>query len=69
MITTSADNCFMRQYSWARNNCRMISTSSGSSIRASTMGRSPEIPWAQSVVISRELALNTSGEGRREESE
>ena len=33
MMTRSADNCFMRQYSCARNNWRTISRSSASSMR------------------------------------
>src|ERR1700678_4321351 len=64
MITTSADNCFMRQYSCARSIWRMMSTSSGSSMRARMIGRSPEIPCAHSVEISSELRASTSAVGR-----
>src|SRR5271170_5139137 len=65
MMTTSADNCFMRQFSCARSNWRMMSTSSGSSMRARMIGKSPEIPCDQSVEISSELRASTSAVGRR----
>ena len=69
MMTTSADNCFIRQYSCARSNWRTISTSSVSSMRTTTMGKSPEIPWAQSAERSSVLRLSTSEDGREEASE
>src|SRR6266487_2831452 len=69
IMTRSADNCFVRQYSCARSNCRTISTSSALSMRASTIGRSPEMPWAHSAERSSVLRLSTSEDGRSDASE
>ena len=48
-ITRSTASRFIRQYSCARRSCRMMPRSSGSSIRTSTIGTSPEMPCAHSA--------------------
>ena len=59
----------MRQYSCARSSCRTMPTSSASSICTSTMGRSPEIPCAQSAAGPSTCRASTSEGARSERSE
>ena len=56
MITRSTSSSFSRQYSCARSSWRTMSRSSSSSMRTTTIGRSPEMPYGHSPGAPRSVA-------------
>ena len=57
----------MRQYSWARSNCRTMVMSSALSMRTNTIGNSPEMPCAHSAFAPPLPRRMVTDDGRIEE--